>query len=267
MPASGIPSPVRIALFAATAWEVSAVRDALPSMRLRRIEGHRVYVGSTGGREYWLMRTGIGDRKASESAAWLLHYGRFDLAVSTGFVCALVPAEIGALLVGSEVVSMQPVASGLVQVPGSEREAFLAYVGEREPAARYGTFLSVDRIIGEASEKHRYARATAAMGLDMESGALAREARHHAVPFVIARTVSDLLDEDLPLDFNLFLTPTRWLQGALVFLTHARRSVHGMMRLRRQSLQAAARLTGFFRAYMAAAGQPRIYPGTTRESA
>jgi adenosylhomocysteine nucleosidase len=196
-----------------------------------------------------------------------LHRGAFDLAVSTGFACALVPAEIGALLVGSEVVSMQAEASDPVQVPGSERDAFLAYVGEREPAARYGRFVSVDRIVGQASDKRRYARATAAMGLDMESGALAREARQHAVPFVIARTVSDLLDEDLPLDFNLFLTPSHWLRGIVVFLANARRSVRGVMRLRRQSIQAAARLTGFFRAYIDAAGQLRTYPGTTRESA
>ncbi len=258
---------MRIALFAATVWEVSAVRDAFPSMRRRSVDGHRVYVGSVGSREYWLIQTGVGGRKAAESAAWLLQQRVFNLAVSTGFACALIPAEIGMLLVASEVVSMGPEVSSPVQVPGAERDAFLAYVGERERGARYGTFLSVDQIVGQASEKHRYAEATAAVGLDMESGALAREARHHGVPFVIARTVSDLLDENLPLDFNLFLVPSSWARGLVVFLTDVPRSVRGLIRLRRQSARAAARLTDFFHTYMHAAGALLPLPTATREPA
>jgi adenosylhomocysteine nucleosidase len=111
-----------------------------------------------------------------------------------------------------------------------------------------GRFVSTDRIVGSASEKRRFARATDAIGLDMESAALAVEAQRAQVPFVIVRTVSDLLDEDLPLDFNLFLRPTGWLQGVAAVVGNPS-SVAGLCRLRRQSQAAAKNLTVFFRRY------------------
>ena len=39
------------------------------------------------------------------------------------------------------------------------------------------------------------------------------EAAERRIPFAVIRAVSDLLDEDLPLDFNLFLTPSDWSKG------------------------------------------------------
>jgi adenosylhomocysteine nucleosidase len=77
---------------------------------------------------------------------------------------------------------------------------------------------------------------------------LASEARHAHVPFVIVRAASDLLDEDLPLDFNLFLRPTGWVKGIALVLTSPT-SLRGLSRLRRQSLVAAESLTAFFRRY------------------
>lgn len=259
-------SHTRIALFAATVWEVSAVRAALP-MKSWTTGGRRLYVGRCGDREYWLLRTGVGFAKASQAASWLFGQQQFDLAVSTGFACALVPAEIGGLLVGSEVILMPTKGHPEpFEVPGAERDTFLAFAGEHVPRARCGRFLSVDRIIGRASEKREYARATAALGLDMESGALAREAQRRQVPFVIARTVSDLVDEDLPLDFNLFRRPSGWLR-ALTTLLSSPRSFGGLNRLRRQSRLAAAGLTKFFGAYAQAASLDTRHYHANTESA
>jgi len=105
-----------------------------------------------------------------------------------------------------------------------------------------GRFVSIDRIVGRASDKEALARRTGAIGLDMESAALAREAGAAQVLFVIVRTVSDLLEEDLPLDFNLFLRPTGWLKGIVAVLANPL-SLMGLARLRRQSAVAAQTLT------------------------
>lgn len=258
-------SRIRIAVFAATVWEIRAVRAALPTGRARMVEGHRIFAGTVGDREYWLVRTGVGHEKAGRVASRLLRQGRFDLVVSTGFACALGHAEIGALIVGREVMSVcakGSEASELFEMPGAEREAFLAFVDQNVPHAHVGRFMSVDRIVGRASEKREYARATGAIGLDMESAALAIESQRAHVPFVIVRTVSDLLDEDLPLDFNLFLRPTGWLKGIGVVLA-APWSLCGLRRLRRQSRLAADHLTQFFRAYVGAmTSDSRHHPTT-----
>jgi len=227
------------------------VQGALGEGVARHIDGLSVLVYAGGSREYWLVQTGVGPEKARRAAARLFAHQSFSLAVSTGFACALIATEIGALLVGCDVVAsagQDADASPPVEVPGNEREVMLQLAEGAGKPVHIGRFVSTDHIIPSAAEKRRFASATAAIGLDMESAALATEAQRVGVPFVIVRTVSDLLDEDLPLDFNLFLRPTGWLKGLAELIGHPS-SVAGLCRLRRQSRAAAQNLTIFFRWY------------------
>ena len=162
--------------------------------------------------------------------------------ISTGFACALVAADIGMLLVGHEVVSSGVEGTESLppnDVPSEERDRLVGWLQAIVPAMHVGRFVSTDHVIGSASEKRAFADKTQAIGLDMESAALAAEAQRAQVPFVVVRTVSDLVDEDLPLDFNLFLRPTGWLKGIASVLS-APSSLLGLNRLRRQSLAAAS---------------------------
>jgi adenosylhomocysteine nucleosidase len=251
-PPSSATTPLkRVAIFAATSWEMEAVRAAFRSGDARRIDGMPVQVCSVGNREYWLVRTGMGLEKADQAAARLLAHQPFSLAVSAGFACALIRVDIGALLVGRDVVRAGGSGSDVspaVEVAGDERDAVIELVGATEPSGHVGRFVSTDRVVCSASEKRRFASATGAIGLDMESVALAVQAQRAQVPFVIVRTASDPLDEDLPLDFNLFLRPTGWMKGVAALWENPS-SVAGLRRLRRQSQAAAKNLTVFFRRY------------------
>jgi adenosylhomocysteine nucleosidase len=253
LPLSTTAPPKQIAIFAATFLEVKAVEAAFPAGIKRRIDGMPVLVFTAGSREYWLARTGVGPEKAGLAAARLLGHQPFSLAVSTGFACALIATEVGALLAGREVVRTEGRGVDVcqaIEVPGAERDMVMALVEGAKPAGHIGRFVSTEYIVGSASEKRRFSRSTGAIGLDMESAAVAVEAQRAQVPFVIIRTVSDLLDEDLPLDFNLFLRPTAWLKGVGALLGNPS-SVMGLLRLRRQSQAAAINLTAFFQRYAA----------------
>ena len=59
---------------------------------------------------------------------------------------------------------------------------------------------------------------------------------------MVLRSVSDLLDEDLPLDFNLFLHPHSWPEALWVSAARPRRVLE-LVRLRRQMVMACERLT------------------------
>jgi adenosylhomocysteine nucleosidase len=246
--------PARIALFAATGWELEAVRAAFPAGCEKMHEGRRVVISRIGDHEFWLIRTGIGHEKAGRAAAWLLAQRPFKLVISTGFACALVPAAIGALLMGRAVTflrgdgaePLRPVQSSL-----SDQDQLVAFMVGQTLPHHCGPFVSVDEIVVRAEEKREYARITGAIGLDMESAALAIASQQAQVPFLILRTVSDLLDEDLPLDFNLFRKPTGWPRG-IGSLLMAPSRLRGIRRLRRQSRAAAAQLTQVFRAYAGA---------------
>jgi len=111
---------------------MGAVRAAFPSSVERRIDGVHVFVCASGRREYWLAQTGVGLEKAGQVASRLLGHQPFALAVSTGFACALIKAEIGALLVGRDVVfvgAQGSEKSHAIDVPGVERETVLALAG------------------------------------------------------------------------------------------------------------------------------------------
>ncbi len=235
------------------------MRSAFPPGVERRIGDLSVHVRTVGDREYWLAQTGVGLEKAGRRAAQLLDHQSFSLAISSGFACALMAAHIGALLVSREVMHQgtgHDELSETVDVPGEERDLVLTFVDTVVPPAHIGRFVSTDRVVGRASEKEQLAQRTGAIGLDMESFALAAQARRTRVPFVIIRSVSDLLDEDLPLDFNLFLRPTGWLKGIGAVLS-APSCLLGLGRLRHQSVVAGEALTDFFRRYAVAMATKR----------
>jgi len=250
---AGSPSliPKRIAIFVATYWELKAVRSAFPPGIEHHLDGRSIRVCPIGEREYWLIQTGVGLENARQCAKTVLSTQSMSLMVSTGFACALGTAQIGELLVGRDAgyISGQDGANSTpIEVPGEEREAVFTFIKGMVPADRIGRFVSTDRIVGRASEKAELAQRAQAVGLDMESWALAGEAQHAHVPFVIIRSVSDLVDEDLPLDFNLFLKPTSWLKGLSTIVTNPS-CLLGIGRLRRQSIAAGKALTDFFYRY------------------
>ena len=236
----------------ATVWELAAVRAALPPGRTETCAGKPLYVAEVGGGECWVLQTGVGPRKAGASARALFQRQTFSLSLSTGFACALTAAEIGDVLMGTAVAMVDFVNPGppdYCDMLGAERDRFCAAIGGSRQGlrCREGRFVSVDRIVGRASDKGALVQRTGAIGLDMESAALAGEAGRAQVPFAIVRTVSDLQDEELPLDFNLFLRPTGWVKGIGLVLAHPAASLAGLLRLRRQSTLAAQNLTKVLR--------------------
>ena len=204
----------------------------------------------------------MGLQNARQVALRMLRGRSFHLVVSTGFACALKEATIGGLLVGLEALYMsgrEQVCSQAIEVPGAERDALMAVTTRLVPSVRVGRFVSTDQIVARASEKARFATCTQAIGLDMESWALAEEAQRAGIPFVIVRSVSDGADEDLPLDFNLFLRPSGWLQGLKTVL-FAPSCLLGIDRLRRQSAVAGKTLTEFYLRYQESVGKELDMP-------
>ena len=176
-----------------------------------------------------------------------------SLVMSTGFACALVPAQAGDLIVGTAVSSAHiegtwRMKDDRVLCDGAVRAGLLIVAQDLGLVARVGAVVSSETVVWQAEEKRRLHQLTDATGLDMESAAVAAVAQERGLPMAIVRTVSDLVDEDLPLDFNLFLRPTGWIKGMQSVIGHPS-SVVGLNRLRKQSQVAAGRLTEWFQHY------------------
>lgn len=223
------------------------MRAAFPGGRKDTACGRPRYRAQLHGGECWVIQTGVGPQKARETARAIFAQQPFALAISSGFACALRPAHVGDILIGTTVAAVETpltVSPDYVEVQGPERERWRAALTMDTAASSTicGAFISTDRIVYRAADKVALAQRSQAVGLDMESAALASEAKAAQVPFLIVRSVSDLLMEELPLDFNLFLRPTGWLKGVCALLAHPS-SLLGLARLRRQSTVAADALT------------------------
>jgi len=178
----------------------------------------------------------------------------FDLVLSTGYTCALTASGIGDLLIGSEVTSQETErrrpedSKALICSPTLISEALDAARSAEVPA-RVGGVVTVPRVLCRASEKAALGAETGAIGLDMESAAVGEAAQERHIPFLSVRAVSDLVDEDLPLDFNVFLKPGGWIRGIWACMAHP--SCWGdMNRLRKQSAAASGRLTRFLARFL-----------------
>lgn len=242
-----------IAIFAATRWELQAVRRAFATDRVETIAGVRCHIGQRGGRTYWLIQTGVGPAAAGTVAGRVLKAQAMSLVMSTGFACALVPAQVGDLIIGTAVSSVDgertwTMRDDRVLCDKAVRTGLLVVAQDAGLVARVGTVVSSGTVVWQAEEKRRLRHLTDATGLDMESAAVAVVAQEGGLPMAIVRTVSDLVDEDLPLDFNLFLRPTGWRKGMQALIGRPS-SIEGLYRLRKQSRVAAGRLTEWFQRY------------------
>ncbi len=241
-----------IGIFAATRWELNAIRRAGPSFTARSVNGIRCWVGAIGDRACWLIQTGVGPRKAAAISRSLLQAESLSCMVSSGFACALDAAGVGDVLVGTEVIE-HPMGESTRLLPCSSSLATHAMnvADAVKLTAAAGRFVSMGRVVCRGEEKRGIARMTQGLGLDMESAALAATAQEAGISFAIIRTVSDVRDEDLPLDFNLFLRPTGWISGVASCLRDPS-SVIGLSRLRRQSHRAGMHLTQFYERFLSA---------------
>ena len=239
----------RVGIFAATRWERQAIQQVLRVETIHRAKGVSRVIGQRRRCRVVLVQTGIGPAKAGAACRAIFQEQTLDVAISSGLACALTGSSIGELFVGTDVVTARSEATGEVGagVPCDQAWSDMALRAARGGAvpARAGRFVSLSRIMWRGEDKRRLATETGAVALDMESAAIGAVAAAYRIPFVVIRAVSDLVDEDLPLDFNLFLEPTHWLQGAWTCISRPTRLL-GLRRMRTQMRTASQRITTVF---------------------
>lgn len=201
--------------------------------------------------EILVVQTGIGPDRATEMMIHLLKDQAWDLVISTGFAGGLTVLPAGVVLIGSEVCSESlndcQKLSSFTCDPVWVRRAH-AITLQCHQVSQVVRFVSVPRILTSVQEKRDLQHASGADAVDMESWAIGEVAAHYNVPFLVIRSISDTVDEDLPIDFNRFLKPHGWIGGvgqALLSPT----SWKGVVRLYRQSQRAAYSISEFFSSF------------------
>ena len=190
-----------------------------------------------------LIETGEGPRNASRVLRSWLEKKNTRAVINIGFAGSLSPLlQIGDIVIAREVrtytESFDASASRLFQF------------AEQVQNARSAVAITVDEIVCEAKAKQRLAEKFTANGIgwvDMESAAIASVCNSLNVPFLIARSITDTFDEDLPLDFNRCRTSDGRVSPRKVIQSLIRRprALKGLIELQRRSEMCAEKLAAF----------------------
>jgi adenosylhomocysteine nucleosidase len=169
--------------------------------------------------------TGIGQKNAEKSVRDFLAGKTPTRVLTCGFAGALVPAlAIGAVVFETDDARL--------------REALTA------AGARPVKFHCADRIATTSREKRELRQSTNADVVEMESGVISKICREHHLPCATVRVISDVVDEDLPLDFNLLSKPDRSMDyGKLAWaVAKSPGRIGALLRLQKQTRFAAEQL-------------------------
>ena len=216
-----------------------------------------------------LIQTGIGPEKARSIARKTLERESWDVVISTGFAGALDSSPIGSLLIGNEVLFADLLPDSVTQriVCHSDWVNTSLTIQMRGPYPLQGArFVAMDRVLTQASQKKILRERTGAAAVDMESGAIGQVAQGYGLPFLIVRAISDGVNEDLPVDFNLFLRPSGWVRGVRQVLSTPQ-CWKGFWRLYRNSKEAGLQLSSFFEKFFATVHSSDTSPISTIKTA
>lgn len=149
-----------------------------------------------------LLETGEGAENARRALRSWLEAETPRAVIGIGFAGALSDSlKLGDLLVARESRTFEGES---VAAPQTMLEAARRAHGDGAGVS-FGVTVTVNEVVCQAEGKRRLAITLASDEIacvDMESSAVGRVCAERGIPFVIARCITDLFAEDLPLDFN-----------------------------------------------------------------
>jgi adenosylhomocysteine nucleosidase len=158
----------------------------LPAAKLGLVVGLAAEARIAARFSYTVLAGGGTPEGAAGAADKLVRQGVHAL-LSFGFAGGLDPA----LTAGTLVIPTSILSDGITYpVDPALAERFGGCTGHR--------LLAATEIAADAATKRRFFASTRAHAIDLESGAVARVAQAHSLPFVALRAISDPADRDLP---------------------------------------------------------------------
>jgi adenosylhomocysteine nucleosidase len=209
--------------------------------RPRRTLSHACYYkGDIHGRDVALFVSGIGAARAYETAKSACRALPLTAYISIGLSASLsADLKPGSLVVAESTASL---SDGLVH--RSDEKLLMLARKTLGGEASFGSVAVSSSVITYSKNKKEVALSCKALALDMETSGAARACGEEGVPFLAIRAISDALEEDLPVDFNLFVKDgLDWPRFILHVVTHPG-VIPGLIRLGKNSRVAARSLAG-----------------------
>jgi adenosylhomocysteine nucleosidase len=224
---------------------------ALRKFRRSKWDTLDVLRAEIGAAEVNVILTGVGTRQAALEISKVV-WGELDtveFCISSGLAGALQPQyQLGQILAARTLAAERAPDGATCRV--LEASVPLLSFAEDCGATLVDRFYSAERVISRAEEKQHLG--ASADAVEMESFAILSKARANGVPGVAIRSISDLADEDLPLDLNEVFTDRGAVSIPRVLGQMALRpqSIPGLVKLGQKGKRAAESLASFLDRYI-----------------
>jgi adenosylhomocysteine nucleosidase len=210
------------------------------------------YAATIGDAEVVVVLTGIGPKHAAFTASNAIGAERESLnfCVSSGLAGALRPEYgIGQVLAARRVLSER--LHGDLPERVVESSAPLLSFAEELGVTVAANFYTAGHVVFRVDEKRHQAHTADAV--EMESFEVLRQAAAHGIPAVAIRAISDVADEELPLDLNRVFDDAGRVSflGVMGEVARHPKSIPGLIRLGQRSRLAAESLAKFLDRYVA----------------
>lgn len=214
-----------------------------------------VYVTEIGGADVGVILTGAGPKPARSVATKVMsHQDEINVCISSGLAGALRPELHVAQVVAARAVFAEPVnAKDITDLMGAS--APLLTFAEESGATLVDRFCSAGRVVARSEEKRLWGEQAGAV--EMESFDILSVAAESGIPAIAIRSMSDTVDEDLPLDMNRIFSDEGQVSLPRVIGEVVRNpgSVPGLVRLSQNSKAAAESLVRFLDGYVSLVAQ------------
>jgi adenosylhomocysteine nucleosidase len=191
-----------ILIFYAFAREVGAFKRRLADRAALEIDGLRGFRGRLGSAEIVGVATGLGIRRAADTARRALpSFASADLVIATGLAGALSEElQPGDLVLADRLVlddERPGLAPTTIAIPPVDLARFKAALEAHPLKFATGAILTAARILKNGAAKRDARANTGALAVDMESAAIAAETHRCGMRFVCVRAVLDTVDEEI----------------------------------------------------------------------
>jgi len=158
--------------------------------------------GRVGSQRVTLVKTGVGMRRARETAGRVLDALRnVDLVATTGVAGALHHGlQVGGIVLADRLMTRSEESfhpQRVLEVPPQPFRRFARALDAGAIAYSEGGLLTSRRAIATVADKRLAAVQSGALAVDMESAVIAEEAHRRGLPFVCLRAILDAADDEL----------------------------------------------------------------------
>jgi len=210
----------KIAIIVAVDQELEAIKHKFEKIEENKLRDLTYYEGSINGKEYIIIKSGIGKVNAARTTQMLIDKFDLEYIVNIGSAGSLNDdLEIGDIVIGKSLVQHdfdttafgdeKGYITGAGKIFKSNEELvekYRKYVQENnlDYQAKVGTIASGDIFLTEKTMKEKIRSKFGADCVEMEGAAIAQICTLNKVPFIVIRSISDKPNGSNQMDYNKF---------------------------------------------------------------